>query len=368
MIANDTTFVWNLRREILAAFTNQGWETYLLAQIIEYQSEITSLGVQIFNINIDRRGTNPISDIKLFKQYKSVLNTLSPDVVFINNTKPNIYAGLACQKLNIRYISNITGLGTAVEIPGKLQWLSIRLYKCGVRKATTLFFQNQQNQDFFHQHKMVAEKTREILLPGSGVNLETHPLLPWPEGAIHFLYAARIMKEKGIDYFLSAARKYANENVVFDICGQCDDKRYEDLLKSEKSVEYHGLQKDLLPFYAKCSCFLYPSYYPEGMSNVLLEAAACGRPVIAADRAGCRETVENGESGFLIPVRDEDAVLNAVKMILDMTEEQRKGMGKRGREKMKREFDRKKVVKEYINEVQRICGINQTTNHQGEQI
>lgn len=107
------------------------------------------------------------------------------------------------------------------------------------------------------------------------------------------------------------------------------------------------------PFYEECSCFLYPSYYPEGMSNVLLEAAASGRPVIAADRPGCRETLEDGVTGFLVPVNDEAAVLKATEQIINMSAEQRHQMGMLGRKRIQEKFDRKIVVKAYMDTIRR---------------
>ena len=160
------------------------------------------------------------------------------------------------------------------------------------------------------------------------------------------------MKEKGIDLFLAAARRFASEDVIFDVCGQCDDPEYLSLLKSEKCIVYHGLQKDLIPYYERCSCFLYPSYYPEGMSNVCIEAAACGRPVIAADKAGCRETVDDGISGFIVPSNNENAIIDAVERFLSMSVEQRKEMGIAGRRKMEKEFDRNIVINTFINEME----------------
>ena len=205
------------------------------------------------------------------------------------------------------------------------------------------------------QHNMLKSGARTRVLPGSGVDLVKHPVLPWPENEkVHFLFTARVMKEKGRDLFLAAARKFASENVIFDVCGACDDENYKEILNNEKCVTYHGEQKDMTPFYSECSCFLYPSYYPEGMSNVLLEAAASGRPVIAADRAGCRETLDDGVTGFLVPVNDEKAVIEATEKILQMTSEERKAMGLRGSEKIRREFDRKLVVEAYWEEIQRI--------------
>ena len=116
-------------------------------------------------------------------------------------------------------------------------------------------------------------------------------------------------------------------------------------------ITYHGMQPNINPFYEKCSCFLYPSYYPEGMSNVLLEAAASGRPAIAADRSGCRETVDDGVTGYIVPINDEAAVLEAVEKFLSLSWEQRRDMGLAARAKVEREFDRQIVVDRYIEEV-----------------
>ena len=354
MIVNDTNFAWNLRKEVLFEFVRRGWETCLLAQTLQFGSDFESRGVHVIDLSIDRRGTNPLSDIKLFNGYYKILKRERPDVVLINNTKPNIYAGLACQMLKIKYLSNVTGLGTAVEIPGKLQKFSIMLYRNGVKKASTIFFQNQENREFFEKHKMLPKNANAVMLPGSGVNLESHPLLPWRSGKIHFLFAARLMKEKGIDLFIEAARRFATEDIIFDVCGQYDDPKYKQIMDSEPKVVYHGLQSDMLPFYGQCSCFLYPSYYPEGMSNVCLEAASCGRPVIAADRSGCRETVDNGITGFIVPPNDEQKLLEAVEKFISMSDEERRQMGLNGRKKMEKEFDRQLVVQEYMKEIARI--------------
>lgn len=361
LIANDTTFVYNLRREILIELKKLGHKVTVAGQVFSFQEQYKELGIDVIDLVTERRGTNPLSDLKLFKLYYGMLKETKPDVVFTNNIKPNVYAGLACKKLKIIYIPNITGLGTAVEIPGKLQKLTTFLYKLGVSGAHTLFFQNSENLKFFQDRNMIKSTTKVILLPGSGVNLETHPAMPFPQdgmndGKIHFLFVARIMKEKGIDVFLETAKHFRElrQDVVFDICGMCDDKKYLEILEEYQKngfVEYHGLQKDINPFYEKCSCFLYPSYYPEGMSNVLLEAAACARPVIAADRAGCRETVDDKVSGYVVPVNDTAATIKAVESFLSLTREEREEMGRNGRSKMEREFDRKLVVEQYLNEI-----------------
>lgn len=356
MIVNDTNFAWNLRRELLEHMFSRGYEVILIAQVLEFREEIEKIGCRIIDVHTERRGTNVFSDLQLFCRYLRLLGREKPDIVLTNNIKPNIYAGIACQILRIPYMPNICGLGTPVENPGLMQKLSTFLYKIGVRGCKTIFFQNMDNKLFFEKHGMIPKQAKVIVTPGSGVNLQSHPVLPWPEGNTHFLFAARIMKQKGIDLFLAAARKFASENIIFDVAGQCDDERYRKILEDEQCIRYHGLQRDMIPLYKQCSCFLYPSYYPEGMSNVLLEAAASGRPVIAADRAGCRETLDDGVTGFLVPVNDEKAVIEATEKILRMSSEERKAMGLRGSEKIRREFDRKLVVEAYWEEIEAIQG------------
>lgn len=358
MIANDTTFIYNLRREILQGLINEGYTVKAVAQVLAFQAELETLGCEVIGLDTARHGTNPFADLVLLGKYFRILKEHKPDVVLTNNIKPNVYAGLACKMLGVKYITNVTGLGTPVEKLGLMQKLTTRLYKLGVSGADCVLFQNMENREFFEDRKMLNSKSKVRLLPGSGVNLEAHPVREYPSGQeIHFLFAARIMKEKGIDLFLAAARKYHSEKVIFDVCGMCDDEKYLQILNEAHEagvVIYHGLQKDMNPFYEQCSCFLYPSYYPEGMSNVLLEAAASGRPAIAADRSGCRETVDNGVTGYIVPVNDEAAVLDAVEKFLSLTWEQRRQMGLAARAKVEKEFDRQFVVDAYTKEISKV--------------
>ncbi|MBR2309195.1 MAG: glycosyltransferase family 4 protein [Oscillospiraceae bacterium] len=355
LLANDTMFAYNLRRELLERLLKEGYDVTVIAQPLVHQEKLQFMGCRLAPVATGRRGKNPFADLRLFFHYLKILGKEKPDIVFTNNIKPNVYGGLACRLRRIRYMANVTGLGTPVENPGPMQRLTTFLYKMGVAGAECVFFQNTENLQFFRDRKMLSKRSRTHLLPGSGVNLQSHPVREYPaEGKLHFLFVARVMKEKGIDLFLAAARKFHSENVQFDVCGPCDDPHYLQVLHQEQeagNVVYHGMQPDLNPFYEKCGCFLYPSYYPEGMSNVLLEAAASGRPAIAADRSGCRETVDDGVTGYIVPVNDEQAVLEAVEKFLALSWEQRRDMGLAARAKVEREFDRQLVVEAYMKEI-----------------
>ncbi len=358
ILSNNTNSLFGQRRELLTTFVQAGYTVLIVAAQGMHDQELEHLGCRLYPIHFNRRHTNPYEDIKLLRQYYKQLKQLQPDVVLSYHIKPNIYGGLACQLLKIPYLPNITGLGTAVEYPGILQKLTVLLYKLSLRKAHTIFFQNTANQAFFEQHGLISRQTRTVLLPGSGVNLESHPALPYPqEGEINFLFVARILKEKGIDMYLSAARTFSGPDVKFHICGAFDTPDYQ--AKVEQAVQeghlmYHGQQKDMQPFFKACACLLHPSWYPEGMSNVLLEAAASARPAITTNRPGCREIVEDGKTGFIIPVQDEKAFLQAVEKFLAMPWEKRREMGLNARAKVEKEFNRQIVVDAYVKQLQGI--------------
>ena len=361
ILANDTTYTFNLRNEIIESLIEGSFEVVIVSQPLLFQEELKSLGCRLIDIKTNRHGKNPFSDFELFLKLMSILKKENPDVVLTYNIKPNIYGGMACQIINKHYIPNITGLGTAVEYPGFMQMLSTRLYKVGVARADCVFFQNVENRNFFEDHHMIAKKSRIRTLPGSGVNLTFHKLMEYPlvRDKINFLFIARVMKEKGIDLYLGAAKRIfeGHRNVMFHICGQCDDEKYISLLKeAEKSgyIKYHGQQKNMLPFFEMAHCIVHPSYYPEGMSNVLLEAAAHGRPIIATNRAGCRETVDNEKSGFVVPIKNEDALVDSLEKFIGMSWVQQREMGLAGRKKVENEFDRQLVVKAYMEEIERI--------------
>ena len=358
MIANDTTFIYNLRREALQAFLENGYRVTVVAQVLRFREELEEMGCRVIPVQTGRHGTNPIADLALLGKYLRILREEKPDVVLTNNIKPCAYGGMACRMTKTRYMPNITGLGTAVENPGKLQRLAIQLYKTGTWGAECIFFQNSENLRFFQDKGMLNPKARTVLLPGSGVNLDAHPVLPYPENedTIHFLFVARLLKEKGIDLYLEAAKAIHNKypNTRFHICGGCDDTRYLEIVaQAEKDggVEYHGEQKNMLPFFEMAHCLVHPSYYPEGMSNVLLEAAASGRPAIATDRAGCRETVDHGVSGFVIPIQNQKALDETLESFMQMGAAERRDMGLAGRAKIEREFDRKIVVAKYLEQL-----------------
>ena len=233
---------------------------------------------------------NPIADIKLLFCYHRLIRHVKPDIVLSYTIKPNLYGGLAAALCGVPQLANITGLGAAVEYPSMLQKITIMLYKICLRKTRLVFFQNAANLRFCLDNKMVKGRTQ--LIPGSGVNLEYHSLKPYPspDEPVRFLFISRIRVEKGIEEYLATAEAIRKDfpQTEFHIIGGCEgdyEKRLK-LLADKGTVIYHGQQSDVRPYIERASCLIHPSFYPEGMSNVLLEACAAGRPVITTDRPG----------------------------------------------------------------------------------
>jgi len=226
-----------------------------------------------------------------------------------------------------------------------------------VKHAQAVFFQNEANEQFFADHGIACRK--RIRIPGSGVNLERWKLLDYPRGdKTHFLFVARIIKEKGIEQYLYAAEeiKKRHPETVFHICGPCDGNYAEILVEKQEAgiIEYHGMVQDTGEFLKAASCLVHPSYYPEGISNVLLEACASGRPIITTDRPGCREVVEDGVNGYRIPCRDSEALVEAIEKFLGLSWDERREMGVQARRKVEREFDREIVIGKYMEEISNI--------------
>lgn len=355
ILANFDVGLYKFRKELIEKLVKK-YEVYISLPNGEYIKELKNMGCHFIETNVDRRGTNIISDINLLRFYKKTMKEIQPDVVLSYTIKPNIYGGIIAKQLKIPYIANVTGLGTALENDGLLKNILIKLYRYSLTDAKIVFFQNQRNMRFFEGNKIGLGL--HSLLPGSGVNIKKFKTLDYPKNnEIHFVFISRIMKDKGIDHYLDAAqyirKKYSN--VYFHICGFSEED-YEDKLAelhNDETIIYHGMVNDIKEFLRNMHCIIHPSYH-EGMSNVLLEAASSGRPIIASNIPGCRETFDEGISGFSFPKKDTEGLIHAIERFIHLDNETRRKMGLAGREKMEIEFDRKIVVKKYLEEIESI--------------
>lgn len=353
IFANSDFGLYRFRKELIERLSHDHDVTIALPNG-EFIDKLSALGCTYVPIEFNRRGMNPFSDLVLLGMYSRIVRKVKPDIVLTYTIKPNVYGGIACRMNKVSYIANVTGLGTSIENGGLLCRVTTTLYRIGLRRARCVFFQNKQNLALFQDKHIVIGKSR--LIPGSGVNLETHNLEEYPSDSdgIRFLFVGRIMKNKGIDELLSATELVRNEypNIHLDIVGGCDEG-YNDRLRIAEEVEnacYHGQQSEIHQFYKNAHCTILPSYH-EGTSNVMLESAATGRPIITTRVPGCIETFEEGITGFGCDARDVESLADAMKSFLMLTQDEKRNMGLMGREKMIKEYDRSIVINAYIEEI-----------------
>lgn len=360
VISNVTSGLYNFRYELIQRLV-QEFEVFIMANDNGRADEFTKLGCTFIETGFDRHSINPVKEVKLFSMYIKLIRNVRPDIVLTYTIKPNIYAGMVCALLGIPYIANITGLGTAVEKGGIIQKIAIILYKIGLRRAQMVFFQNSENRDFMLNHGII--KGAYGTIPGSGVNLQKYKPLEYPNGeTTDFVFIGRIMKEKGIDQYIDAAKyirgKYPQTR--FHICGAFEENYGEQMKELQDSgiILYHGVVKDMISLYQIASCTIHPSYYPEGLSNVLLESCACARPIITTNRAGCREVVDDGVNGFICKQKDSEDLIKQIEKFIALPYEKKKQMGLAGRAKVEKKFDRNIVVEAYLKEIERILNIS----------
>lgn len=349
IITNHSYMLYRFRKELIQKLLEDS-EVVISTPFVGHETDLKELGANCIKTEVDRRSINPFTDLKLLHTYKTILKQEKPDLVITYSIKPNIYAGYLCGKMKIPFCANVQGLGTAFQ-KALLSNLVTVMYRTAFRKVETVFFENQANAQAFVRRRILPAK-KEVVLSGAGINLEEYRYRQYPNNEkVHFLYLGRIMKEKGMDELFAAVEQLRKNGCEFvlDLVGFFEDeyKKQVEQLQSEGVVRFYGFQENPKPYYAQTDCVVLPSYH-EGMSNVLLEAAASGRAIITTDIPGCREAVDNGKSGMLCKVKSTDSLYKAMKRFTELSREKRELLGKAGREKMEKEFDKKKVVEETV--------------------
>ena len=350
VITNHSYMLYRFRLDFLKALLRQH-EVVLSMPFVGHEADFQAAGFQCVPTPVDRRGCHIPTDWKLLHGYRKLIRQEKPDLVISYSVKPNIYGGIACRMAKVPYCANVQGLGSAIQRPW-LRHLVMALYRFSLKKASIVFFENAQSAQFF-QRKHLLPSGRIRVLNGAGVDLTHYSYQPYPQNPVfRFLFVGRIMREKGIEELLYAAKQLHRDGYSFilDIVGFFEDSIKDQIQQTQLQgiVYFHGFQENPIPFYSQADCIVLPSYH-EGMSNVLLEAAAIGRPVIASDIPGCREAIDCNISGFLCPPKNASALYEAMKKMLLLPAAQRSKMGKAARRKMQQSFDKKQVVQETLD-------------------
>ncbi|GHU81181.1 capsular polysaccharide biosynthesis protein [Clostridia bacterium] len=361
ILSNDNATIYNFRRELLKRLIDDKYTVVISVPDHERNKEFEEMGCTVEPTVLSRTGTNPINEVKLIGTYKKLIKKTNPDVVLTYTAKPNIYGSLACKSLGAPYINNITGLGAVFQSENIIKKIMLLLQKKAYKKSSCVFFQNKSNMSYFSDEKIVTKNAK--LIPGSGVNLELHCFEEYPDDSskIKIAFVSRIRKDKGFDELFEAIKELnkKHSNVEFHLVGWFEDDNYKakiEEITTKYPVIYHGVKQpdEVHQIIKNCHGLIHPSHH-EGLSNVLLEASATGRACLASNIAGCMETIDDDETGFLFEVKNSTSLVNAVEKFLNLTSAQRKEMGVRGRAKMEKTFDRNFVVQAYIDEIEKIC-------------
>lgn len=360
LITNSSSGLYKFRKELIDELLRKEFKVFLALPSGDKIDLLKQLGCIIVDMPVERRGTNPFKDLKLIFQYIKLIKQVKPNVVLTYTIKPNIYGSIACRFLKVPYITNITGLGSALLQGGMLTEILFIMYKIAIKKSRMVFFQNQINMKYMID-KSVGGKNHK-LIPGSGVNLENFSLTPYPDenSPIVFNFIGRVMKDKGIIEYLNAAEiiKAKYPEAEFNVIGyiEPDEADYEYVIAEYEKrglVKYWGYQSNIQQFIKESHCIIQPSYH-EGMSNVLLESAAMGRVLIGSDIPGCREIIEDEVNGFTFKVGDVQDLVGKIEKFIKLPYDAKAELGKNSRRKVEIEFDRKIVVESYMEEINKI--------------
>ena len=328
VLSSFTTSLFWFRIDMMKSFLNAGYEVLAVGDGPEadWSQKFQELGIRYRQIPVQRNGTNPLRDLKTLKALYQLLKEERPDKIFSYQAKTVIYGGIAAAALGIREVyPMIAGVGSVFLGTGLKQKLIrsilIAEYKLGLRRSPRIFFQNRDDLAVFTSHGIIPEN-KAVMLNGSGVNIDKFIPTDLPEDP-SFLCISRLIRDKGVCEYLDAARQIHKRHpqVRCVLVGPFDTNpsaiRPEDLQPylDDGSVEYAGEQKDVYPFLRSCTAYVLPSYH-EGTPKTVLEAMSSGRPTITTDAPGCRETVEDGKNGYLVPVRNVDAIVEAMEKII----------------------------------------------------
>ena len=366
VVCSYTVSLVNFRFRLLQEMVRNGHDVVALGP--EHHAPtvdaLARIGVSFVSVPMARAGLNPFEDIRTLTALWSVFRKLRPDVVLCYTMKPIIYGLIAARLAGVRERhALITGLGYTFSDHAAnprlrlIRKVVIRMYRTALRGVGRVFVYNEADADDVRAGRMVDPK-RIVAVPGSGVDFDRYVASDLPAGDPVFLLIARLLREKGVSEFVEAARslRRSHPTARFLLLGPMDpspmaiSRTEVERWVAEGVVDYLGETADVRPYLAKCTVFVLPSYYREGIPRSILEAMATGRPIITADTPGCRDTVADGENGFIVPPRDPVALAAAMRRFIEDPPLAER-MGRQSLEIARQRFDAKAVSHQLLREM-----------------
>jgi len=363
IVLNTSWNIYNFRLGLVQALLNEGHEVIAIAPWDEYTQKLIMLGCQYENVKMDYLGVNPIKDISLIYKLYKIYKRQKPDVILQYTIKPNIYGSFAASILKIPVINNISGLGTVLLNTNIISKSAIAMYKLAFRYPSLVFFQNNDDKEFFIKSNII-KKTKTDVLPGSGIDINrfTPGEKTNKESPFTFLLISRLLHDKGILEYIDAIKllKLKGIDARFQLLGQVDTKHPRGISKElveqwieQGVVDYLGTVDDVRPFINNSDCVVLPSYR-EGTPRSLLEAASSGKPIITTDVAGCNNVVEHGVNGFLCESKNAQDLADKMEKMITQDKDSLKNMSEASRRIAETRFNEKIVINKYLASIAKI--------------
>lgn len=356
--ANTSFNIANYRSGLVKRLLSEGHKVTVVAPIDDYTDQVHKLDCDFREIKLSQKGQNPLKECAVIFQYWRIFRELGPDAVFSFTAKSNLYAGIAARFCSITSLPTVTGLGVAFY-GGALRLKIVKLlYRVAFKRAIKVFFQNPEDRLQLLSFHLVSQEQAE-LVGGSGVDATHYSFAPIPkcyEAKKTFLMVTRLLKQKGVEEFCNAAHTLSAKypNAKFRIAGAFDEGNPDSIspkeleeFRRENTVEYLGHVRDVRPLISESNVVVLPSYYNEGTPRSLLEAGAMGRPLITTDHRGCRDTVLNNKSGFLIPPKCTDSLVVAMEKFIKMSHEEMEVIGQASHDFIVANFSESDIIDAY---------------------
>jgi glycosyltransferase involved in cell wall biosynthesis len=364
VIENGLFSTYTMREGLMQRLLKEGYDVTILTHTNSFVSQVEKTGLHVMNIGSGN--LNPWKVLKYIFNLYSALKKIQPDVCLTFSIRPAIWGNFITRDLNIPTITNITGVGPLFTSKNLAYRIARSIYRHALQKTRKVFFQNFDDMNLFLQKKFVRKEIAERV-PGSGVDYQKFSPITnakTDEENFIFLFIGRLIKDKGIFEFVEAARVIRKKfpNIIFNVIGPFwhQNLKSNTITKSdlqswivEGIIDYQGEKKDIRKFIAEADCIVLPSYR-EGTSNILLEAASMEKPIITTNTTGCKETVEDEVTGFLCKVKDAEDLADKMEKMYLLSEEDRKTMGRKGRQKIIKEFDKQIVINAYLKAIHEI--------------
>ncbi len=355
--------LYNFRKDIMLEFLKRGYKVYALGGPEgDYGEKLKKLGIEYISIPIEKKGMNPVRDLKVLLSLIALYKKINPNVVFHYTIKPIIYGSLAAGFLQFKNIYNfITGLGYVfIGKKGVLRELVKFLYNISLSFSEKVFFYNDEDYLYFFKSEIILP-LKSFFIPGSGVDKEVFvPDQKKKKANVKIAMVSRFLVEKGVREFVKIACeiKSITDRVDFVMIGGIDPRNPSTVTEEEvkewisKGIIVKGKIDDIPSFLRGIDFLVHPTYYKEGIPRILLEVGATGLPVITSSIPGCRDVVVDGETGFLVVPRDNDILKKKV-LFLIFSPSFRKKMGKKGREKVVRRFSNEVVFRKIFSFIEK---------------